>query len=52
MRNAPALAARLAQTVTEALARASERLLDLVEPRRQAQLVPVRVRRHPRQGSR
>lgn len=52
MRNASALAARLAETVTEALNRAGERLLGLVEPQRQAQLVPVRVRRHPRQGSR
>ncbi len=52
MRNASALAARLAETVTDALARASERMLDLLGPRRQAQLVPVRVRRHPRQGTR
>ncbi len=52
MRNAPALAARLAETVTDALARASERLLDLVGPRRQAQLVPVRVRRNPPYGRR
>jgi hypothetical protein len=52
MRNASALAARLAETVTEALVRASERLLELAEPRRQAQLVPVRVRQRPRQESR
>ncbi|GJD77095.1 hypothetical protein [Methylobacterium gregans] len=52
MRNASALAARLAETVTDALTRASERLLDLVGPQRQAQLIPVRVRRRPPHGRR
>lgn len=52
MRNASALAARLAETVTDALTRASERLLDLVGPQRQAQLIPVRVRRGPQRARR
>ncbi len=45
MRNARALAARLSETITDALVRAAEQVFGPALPQRQAQLVPVRVRR-------
>jgi hypothetical protein len=51
MRNARALAERLAETLSDALVRAAEIVLDAIRPQPQAKLVPVRVRsRRPSDG--
>jgi hypothetical protein len=52
MRNARALAARLSETIADALVRAAEIVLGAGQPERQAQLVPVRVRDRRRSGGR
>lgn len=52
MRNARALAERLAESLTDAIVRAAEIVLDAVRPQPQTQLVPVRVRSRRRPDGR